>query len=324
MANRFLVATGNWNSTSVWSTTSSGTSGASVPVSTDDVFIDSNFTVTLTADASCSSVLHTYGTLALGNYKLSVTDSSLYGGFLSQGTNARTINLGTGTLEVTIGATEFSDFKLLGSNLTISTSNSLVIINHAGFSRDFATLSKTFNGVVINMGQGTSNSATLNMTGSPVFRSLIVQSKNSAAHTINFDDGATINVQKLVVIGSSSSNRLKLDGTDEAYLITGYARSTFYGQNINLTNWDMSEYMYDSSPGSEVQMYMGTGSTISGVYGGHIIYSEPPKSSTLIDPLTTSYASNSNFIYTSGGSEYISNVTTGSNGGGYLIGSPGV
>lgn len=323
MANRFLVATGNWNSTSVWSTTSGGSSGASVPTSTDDVFIDSNFTVTLTADASCSSVLHTYGTLALGSYKLTVTDSSLYGGFISQGANARTINLGSGTLEVTIGATDFSNFELSGSNLTISTSSSTIIINHAGSSRSFDTISKTFSDVVINMGQGTSNSATLHITGSPNFRSLVIQSKNSAAHTVDFEDGATVNVPKLVAIGSSSSNRLKIDGTSDAFLTTGYTASTFYGQNINLTNWDLSEYFYASAPDSEVQMYMGTGS-ITSVYGGYPIYSEPPKSSTLVDPLTTSYASNSNFIYSSAGSEYINNVTTGSGGGGYLIGSSGV
>lgn len=43
MANRYWVGgTGNWSDTSHWSTTSGGSSGAAVPTSSDDVFIDSN------------------------------------------------------------------------------------------------------------------------------------------------------------------------------------------------------------------------------------------------------------------------------------------
>ncbi len=36
-ANRYAVANGNWNSTSTWSKSSGGTSGASVPVAGDNV-----------------------------------------------------------------------------------------------------------------------------------------------------------------------------------------------------------------------------------------------------------------------------------------------
>lgn len=46
MADRYLVASGNvtWNSsnTALWSATSGGATGASVPTSADDVFIDAN------------------------------------------------------------------------------------------------------------------------------------------------------------------------------------------------------------------------------------------------------------------------------------------
>ena len=39
-ANRYCVASGNWNSTSIWSATSGGPSGASVPGNADNVFIE--------------------------------------------------------------------------------------------------------------------------------------------------------------------------------------------------------------------------------------------------------------------------------------------
>jgi hypothetical protein len=58
MADRYWVGgTGSWNSTSRWSTTSGGASGASVPTSVDNVFFDTNsgtghFTVTVTTNAT--------------------------------------------------------------------------------------------------------------------------------------------------------------------------------------------------------------------------------------------------------------------------------
>lgn len=62
MANRYWVGgTGNWGSTSKWSTSSGGSGGASVPTSSDDVIFDSNsgvgFTVTIPGtNAECKSL----------------------------------------------------------------------------------------------------------------------------------------------------------------------------------------------------------------------------------------------------------------------------
>jgi hypothetical protein len=56
-ATRYAVNTGNWNSTSVWSTQANGGSGASVPGVNDDViFVDGPVKVTVTANATCHSV----------------------------------------------------------------------------------------------------------------------------------------------------------------------------------------------------------------------------------------------------------------------------
>ena len=58
-ANRFSVATGNWNSTSTWSGTSGGTPGVSVPIAGDVVTIEGGFDVTVTANAACTSISFT-------------------------------------------------------------------------------------------------------------------------------------------------------------------------------------------------------------------------------------------------------------------------
>ena len=56
-ASRYAVATGNWNSTSVWAATAGGASGASVQGSADDaIFVNGPVTVTVTAAATVNSV----------------------------------------------------------------------------------------------------------------------------------------------------------------------------------------------------------------------------------------------------------------------------
>jgi hypothetical protein len=71
MANRFAVASGNFNSTSTWATTAAGSPGASVPVVGDNA-IANNRTVTITADATCDNITNgtAYGGTAGGSFVL--------------------------------------------------------------------------------------------------------------------------------------------------------------------------------------------------------------------------------------------------------------
>jgi hypothetical protein len=62
---RFAVAAGNWNATTSWSATSGGSSGASVPITGDDVIIEGGNTITVTATAAAKSVTFN-GTTATG------------------------------------------------------------------------------------------------------------------------------------------------------------------------------------------------------------------------------------------------------------------
>jgi hypothetical protein len=71
MANRFAVASGNFNATSTWATTAAGSPGASVPVVGDNA-IANNRTVTITADATCDNITNgtAYGGTAGGGFVL--------------------------------------------------------------------------------------------------------------------------------------------------------------------------------------------------------------------------------------------------------------
>lgn len=71
MANRFAVASGNFNDTATWSTTAAGSPGASVPVAGDNA-IANNRTVTITANATCDNVTNgtNYGGTAGGGFVL--------------------------------------------------------------------------------------------------------------------------------------------------------------------------------------------------------------------------------------------------------------
>ena len=56
-ADRYSVATGNWNATTTWSATSGGVSGASVPVAGDNVFIEGGYTVNVNVASACTNLI---------------------------------------------------------------------------------------------------------------------------------------------------------------------------------------------------------------------------------------------------------------------------
>ena len=90
MADRYWVGgSGSWNSTSKWSTTSGGSSGASVPTSADNAIFDANsgashYTVTVTANATCANL--TFTPIAANGVTQFVVDN----GFVIAGTFSTT------------------------------------------------------------------------------------------------------------------------------------------------------------------------------------------------------------------------------------------
>jgi hypothetical protein len=160
MAARYWVngGNGNWNSTTNWSATSGGSSGASVPTSADDVFLDangdSNSTISaaitvrsLTIDSGYTSTMTHNAVLTLvGNWNFSGT-YTIAGSSAIAILASSTITAGQSwpnniTLNNTT-VTLASNFTVLG---TLTTTNNQVNINH--------TTSETLtihNGITVNI-----------------------------------------------------------------------------------------------------------------------------------------------------------------------------
>lgn len=166
MASRYLRATGNWNGP-VWAATSGGVAGsAATPTASDDVFINANFTVTVNIDSDCKGLYHSNGGFNLTSNKLSVVTM-----FQSFGSTARSINLGTGILEIGTIANNGGTLDLAAGGLTFDAASSLIIINpDTSIVGEFHSGNRLFNDVQINIGRGTS-SRVFNITGSPTFHS---------------------------------------------------------------------------------------------------------------------------------------------------------
>lgn len=322
MANRYLRATGNWNG-AVWASTSGGTAGsAGVPTIDDDVTInDPSLSVTLTADAECHRLTLIQGTLSLGSYKLTVgdPDNEWSGGeFNATGTSSRTLNLDSGHVEVnSIWADDVGvsgGFKLNSTGLTLNKGTSLITLNITevtdpdNYIPEFSTSGMTLHDVHINLGVGSDSEASLNVTGSPTFRSLVIQSRNSAAHTVYLLGGVN-KVTTLIAVGSSASQRLTLDASETGGVYMA-ADGSVYGQYLNLQNVPISDY---DTLESISWAYGGSNSVQSG--SSTWVLEDPPKISTLVDPLTTAPESNTNWTVTG----TIIEITTGHGGGGYQI-----
>lgn len=173
MANRFWVGgSGTWNAsaTANWSATTGGASGASAPTSLDDVFFDANsgsgtcttvsgsvcaaatfnsatLGLVLGANHTCSGAFDlTQGTVNLANNVLAATT------FISSNSNTRSIDFGTGKIQVTTNAvtvvvlTTSSNLTITGSKLIEATySGSTGTRTFAMASSGTGTEANTFN-----------------------------------------------------------------------------------------------------------------------------------------------------------------------------------
>ena len=302
MADRYLRATGNWNGP-VWASASSGTAGsAATPTASDDVYISNNssFTVTLTADATCNSI-NQYATtkngdkINLSNYKLTVN-----GNIECYSMQGSTIEGPNGTIEINGNAADWAFIAASGSTVIVNASASKALWLGSFSYKDF----------FINLGVGVSTSVVIGISGVPTLRSLIIQSKNSAAHRITFDSSPSATVNKFVAIGSSASNKLIIEnsynmGSGASLNFTSGGSS--YGQYVNMTN------VY-AGGSSGVPKYIGANSIDTNFnQPGTWLLQDPPKISTLVDPLTTAPGSNPNWTV----SGTFTQVNTGYGGGGY-------
>lgn len=129
MANRFAVANGDFNNTATWSTTAAGAPGASVPVAGDNA-IANNFTVTITADATCDNITNgtTYGGTAGGGFNLNNGITLTVLASVLTGATGGTLRL-SGTNSATVSAVSITSANVSNTDCILHSGTGTLTVN---------------------------------------------------------------------------------------------------------------------------------------------------------------------------------------------------
>ncbi|MGB8492681.1 MAG: hypothetical protein WCE64_16625, partial [Bacteroidales bacterium] len=224
-ADRYSVATGNWNSTSTWSGTSGGASGASVPVAGDNVFIERGYTITVTVNAACSNLtftgVGTSATLTINSFCTLTVSAAVTLYKLSNSNVSCTLN-GAGTLSCVSlnvgsavnGPTGYNTtytHTFTSSVAFLNISGDLAVNSYYSFNTrfrngifDLTSGIATVAGSISTYNQNGNNTSTVSMSAGPQTGSLIL-------------NGATP-----FYLSATGTNTISLDGTSA---LVNYNRS---------------------------------------------------------------------------------------------------
>jgi autotransporter-associated beta strand protein len=334
-AARYSVANGNWNSTSTWSATSGGAPGASYPVAGDNVTIENNYTVTVTANAACATM-----TIAAGsqltvnpNYTMTFTSTvTVNGTWLSQSTRAvsgGTITFASGSvyqLDVDAGTIPTATWDANSTCLITGVTSSTL---PGGFSQNFGNV--TWNCTGQTSGNSLSNSnytysgtLTIQSTGTSTLQLVRGSYTGNAANYVQTGGS--------VFIGSASTATKTLNVTN-AFSISGGtfdmctanppAASTFtlnVGGNFTISGGSFQKSTAANATcnvnfnGTTTQTYSYTAGTLSGL----INFSIPSGATVDFGTSVISSGVTGTFTIASGGSLITANTagitTTGATG----------
>lgn len=197
-ATRFSVASGNWNATSTWASSSGGTAGASVPIAGDDVIIERSYTVTITTNAACSNVqiggpntgTNQAGTLTFsGSFSLTVSGNTIVGGYGN--TNKK------GYLTYVSGSTVTTTSLTLGG--TGATPAAGIINMTSGGTLNIGSGGITANTVTGNT--WTSGAGTVNFTAT----NTLPQNYFTSFYNVNFSGGNSTMAANSVTVTNTAS-----------------------------------------------------------------------------------------------------------------------
>jgi hypothetical protein len=226
MANRYWVGgTGTWDTTSTtnWSATSGGASGAPVPTSSDSIFFDQAgiYNVTLTGGLNCLDWTVSAGAVT---YVTGTTPSMTVNG---------NVTWGAGNVVAFSGATFSWTFQGLGGTRTIST-NGVAIPGNA----------TTFNNGTFNLGSAffaTNNithlsNPTINTNGYAfVFQALFgIAGHNWGSSTVTSTSSPIFAASSNITLNAGTSNLICTGPSGVSLNAAGTPAQTFY--NVAFTN----------------------------------------------------------------------------------------
>ena len=236
-AQRFAVASGNWGSTTTWSTVLNGAPGASVPGSGDDVTVQTGRTVTLTANAASLSLTNS-GSLDISSFTLAVGNI-----FTNSGTfmpNTGTVIFNRSNVQ-TIPALTFYNLQTAGNNtktlggavtvsnvLTVGTGTTLALSTHT------LTLSGIGTPLIANGGFAPNTSTVVfNANGNQTIPALAyhnLQTSNAGiktlAGTTTVSNIATIDLGTMLELGSQTLNLAAGSGISPLIINGTFSSST--------------------------------------------------------------------------------------------------
>ena len=206
MANRYWVGgAGTWNATSTtnWSTSSGGASGASVPTAADSVFFDQagTYTVTCTGALTCNDITVSAGTVTFAtgtSPTFAISGSmSLVAGTVWSATGTITFNATTTGKTITTNGVTLSGYVTfngvgggwtLGSALTLASLQQITVTNGT-FSTSASNYAVTASVITINGGTVTLNGSTVNLGNTSPFN-YSSGTFNAGTSTINLTGSA--------------------------------------------------------------------------------------------------------------------------------------
>jgi hypothetical protein len=203
MADRYWVAggTGNYNSTTNWSVTSGGASGASVPSVSDNVFFDASSgvgTATINVASNCANLNLTgfAGTLAFTN-NLSTT------GTVNLGSGTYTVS-GTAALRFQTATTITSNGSSWGGNIIFASNGTFTLADNLTVlgNLTFENFNPTINGNTLNIGGNLTYSSASNTSGTTLFN---FNGTGTWSHTTigRIQNNVTINTSGTLTLGTT-------------------------------------------------------------------------------------------------------------------------
>lgn len=233
-ATYYSRASGNWNSTTTWSTVGHGssTNTGTYPVAGDLVYLASH-TITLVADGACTSItvdagyaatitvnsgytLTVSGAMTLTTSTTTTTSLSLTGaGSLSCASVAAGTNVTPTTSSTTTITTTISSFTVSG-NLALYSNRNGTVLNNATFTETSGTVS--VNGSVTSTNEGGGNVSTFTL--------------GNSSPTLNLGGATPFS------LSGTGTNTITLNGTGATVNYNYAGAQTVYG--VNYTNLSLS------------------------------------------------------------------------------------